>query len=241
MRRALTMLMLPVAVLAICARAPGQVPLDDLFAPAPGRLTAVAKFGARAIPSVRTVKGGDSLHVAVEMTIAEKFWVYGPYAAGKIVAAQDLTIEPGKSRLKVGEVLFGPTHRHVTDFPDGTRDTHNVYTGRVYAYVPVTVPSDLPAGEYELPLVIEGQVCDPNVCLQLSTTVTATVRVSDATAPHGEWAGPVSAALAEARTAGQWREELAGQGERIDFEVFGGSAWAQLGLAGGLALAFLAG
>ena len=227
----------------------GQL-LDDVLVPGAKRPSALDEFSARVVLSHKTVRPGDSLHVAVEMTVAEKFWVYGPVAGGKIVAAQDLTVAAGATRLKVGEVLFSLAHPHVTKFPDGSSDTHNVYEGRGYAYVPVTVPAGLAPGRYELPLQIAGQLCDPSVCMQLAVTITAAVEVGDETLVSPEWAGEIKDGLARARTTRQWREALttapmetqaAPPARRVDFAVFGGTGLADMSLAGGLALAFLAG
>ena len=142
----------------LTAMAGGQFSSDVAadFSPTTQPLKATDKFSARPINSHATVAPGDSMHVAVEMTVAEKFWVYGPVAGGRHVPAQSLTVKPGQTALRTGEVLFSPTHEHVTDLGNGVTDTHNVYEGRACAYVPITVPAGAAPGKVSLPLLIEG-------------------------------------------------------------------------------------
>jgi len=219
-----------------------------------GALKATDKFSVRLVPSHATVAPGTDLHVAVEMTVAEGFWTYGPVAGGRLVAAQDLTIEPGASPLRTAAVLYGPTTEHVTELGGGETDTHNVYEGRAYAYVPVTVRADLEVGTYELPLTVAGQVCDPNVCLQLSTTATAEIEVAGRSVVSDAWVKGPGPHRAEARTAAAWRAATGGPAKRPsttapagagapaeEFQVLGGSWVEGLGVAGGLVLALLGG
>ncbi len=223
---------------ALPAQEPGRFRLP--MGPESKAPTALEKLSVRTVVSHETVRPGGSLHVAVEMRIAEGFWIYGPEPGGKIVPAQGLKIQPLRSPLRAGKVLFGPTRPHVTRFADGTSDTHNVYEGTTIAYVPVSVPADLAPGEYELPLRITAQVCDANVCLQLDTTVSARVEVGVATVVSPAWTGAVAEGLSRARPAGGPAAEPARAG-RIEYEVFGGAWWTQVGFVGGLAVAFWAG
>lgn len=201
-----------IAVMAGAAPAGAQIldPLAGLAPSRPSAPTALDKFSARTILSHKTVEAGGSLHVAVEINVAEKFWIYGPVAGGKVVAAQDLKITAAKTALEVGPVLFVPAAAKVTTFADGTSDTHNFYKGRAYAFVPVKVPPGTEAGRYPLGLKITGQVCDPNVCLQLETTVAAEVEVGGAAAASDDWTDEIGSALARARTAEHWRSADAG-------------------------------
>ncbi len=236
MRRRVLVLTLIAAAASVAARAGAQIPTtlpaDFSFDPPP--LTATDKFSARTINSHATVAPGGSMHVAVAIDVAETFWVYGPVPGGRYFkGAQGTSVEPGTTSLTLGEVLFGATHEHLTAMPDDKTDSHNVYEGRAYIYVPVTVPAGAPPGEVELPLLIEGQVCDPMTCLQLSTTVTATIVVGEKTVASPEWTGSVAAALGEARTLAQL--------QAAEVEIYGGSWLTGLGLAAGLAVAVLAG
>ena len=208
---------------ALAGPAWGQI-FDDIPGLSPPEsqrpASALEKFSARAVLSHKTVRGGDSLHVALEMTIAESYWVYGPDAGGKIVPAQDLTVQVGATPLEVGPVLFTPAKSHKTLFPDGSVDTHLVYEGRAYAFAEVTVPVGLKSGKYPLALTISGQLCDPEICLQLDTTITAEVTVGDATVASADWTDQVRAALGQASYE-DWGEPAGGDR----------SAWVALPLA----------
>ncbi len=204
-----------------------------------GSETAPDNLSFRPVVSKKTVRPGGTAHVAVEIGIADGFWVYGPYAAGVQVPAQSLTVKPGPTKLQVGEAVFSGTHEHVTDFPDGSKDVHNVYEGKGYVWVPVTVPADLPAGEHELSLRVEGQLCSPQVCIQVDTVVKAVIRVGDADEATPDWAGPLSDGLTKAKTADQWKTVLTSK--TIDIELFRGGDMANMGALTGLAVAWLAG
>lgn len=226
-----------IAVMAGAAPAAAQIfdPLAGLGPSRPSATTALDKFSVRTILSHKTVEPGGSLHVAVEITVADDYWVYGPAAGGKIVQAQDLKIVAATTPLEVAPVLFVRAGEKVTVFADGTSDTHNVYEGRAYAFVPVKVPPGAEVGRYPISLTITGQVCAAEVCLQLETRVAAEVEVGESAAPSDDWTDEVRSALTRSRTADEWRSAGAA-GSRV--MVWGEVSRTTLGW---LALSVLAG
>ena len=146
--------MLAASVFALAAGSAAQG-LDDLKGQpglpgqgggSPGR------FSAKAIVSHKVVAPGGSFHLAVEMTVADDTWLYGVAPAGTVVRPVALKVQPGPSELHVGRATFSPTGRHRTDYPDGRTDVHNVYEGKGYLFLPVTVPANARPGLHELSL-----------------------------------------------------------------------------------------
>jgi len=227
-------------VLAMGSQAHAQY-LPDLSGPPSLPLPAEDKeLAVRAIVSHATVVPGGRAHVAVELAIAEKYWVYGPVPGGTVpVQRLAIAVAGDPSPLKSGRVLFGPTVRHTTDIGEGVWDTQNVYEGRVYAYVPVAVPPDARPGRYALTLAVSGQVCATGVCIPFDKTIVAEVVVGAAAAASAAWSGPAAAGLDRAKTADQWAAHFA-RAPAAPPAARGG--WtADLSVIAGLGLGFLAG
>ena len=203
-------LALGVAAAPSLGQAPGG-PLDDpLLPPFETRKEALT---AQAIVSHATVAAGGKAHVALQLTVAEGYWLYGPVAGGEIVKLTDLAVRAGQSPLTVGAALFGPTTEHVTEFPEGS-DTNNVYEGQTTIFVPVTVPADAKPGPYPIDLTIDWQACydidGVTGCLAPSEKqISATVVVAEETTPSPLWGDVMTTALAQAKPADQWRTALA--------------------------------
>ena len=202
------------AFLVFATLAMGQVSQGVPGAGLPGLrrlLTAGEALSTRTVVSHQTVKPGDSVHVAVEMTMAAGYWLYGPVPGGETIAVVGLTVRAGESPLAVGGALFGPTREHVTEFPDGTAETNNVYEGKTVIFLPVIVPADVKPGKVELPLTITWQSCWSDGCLPpTNTPVAAEIVVAGSTTAAPGWTDEIEAALAQAKTLGQWRAILGG-------------------------------
>jgi len=200
------------------------------------------------IVSKASVAAGGTVHVAVKLKIAGDSWVYGPYAAGKVVPAISLVVKAAPSPLQASEAVYAPTRKHTTQLGEDLKDEHNVYEGVGYAWVPVTVPADLAPGDYQLPLKVTGQICSAETCISFDQEVVARIRVGAADAASPDWTGDVRDGLAGAKTAGEWKDILTGATRAaarplkpIEYEVYGGSDSASYGLWTGLGLAILAG
>ena len=210
MRRATIRKVVLTALAAISFPAATAVQAQDwLSLPSLTRPAEAEKLTARPIVSTRVVKPGDALTVAMEMTVAEKFWVYGPVPGGQIVQARPLVVRAGKSPLEVGEPLFPATRSHVDDAGQGRTDTYNTYEGTFVVYLPVKVPQATPAGTYSLPITVEAQLCDPNTCLLPTLNVSADVEVGPETAASPEWTESLQRGLSRAAPAWHWQ----GRGE----------------------------
>lgn len=228
------------AALAFAAAGAAQTFTDakrQFGLPTPG-LGRPPRFAARAIVSHRTVAPGDSLHLAVEMSVAAEMWLYGPAPGGKVVKPLPLTARIAAGGLRVGGVLFSPTSPHRTDFPDGTSDVHQVYETEAHLFVPVTVPSDAVPGRYELALKLSGQVCEADgTCVPVGQDLVSVVEVGAQSAASPEWTGRLGQILSQSRTAEQWGAAPAPT-EPIQFAQPPGLG---LTVAAGLGLALLAG
>ena len=239
---------LALAVLMVfAAQAPGQDFLDPFPLPLPQTQPAgaLAHFSARPVVAHTVIRPGETNAVAVEMTIAEPFWIYGPVPGGKKVPALPTTIAAGPTPLLVGTARWGPTTVHEADVA-GTRERFNVYAGRTVAFVPVTAPPALPPGAYPLTLTIEGQVCDPNICLPLRTVVQAVITIGDRTEVAPQWTRELEQQSLAARAADEWRAAIAAAAatQPTGLPVAAGAPMPpgmDLSLAGGLLLALVAG
>ncbi len=198
-----------VAAMLIPAPVQSQV-LDPLQSPFSIRPDTNEKYSIRTIVSHKTVKPGDRLYVAVEMTIAEDAWLYGPVAGGKIVEAVSLEVKVNTSSLTVGKVLFPPTKHHATQYAPGKSDTYNVYEGKVYLFIPVTVPVDSETGNVQLNINIRGQICDKDgLCTQVAEDITAGIEIGPVTVASPGWTDRIDEILSQSKSAGQWSADLA--------------------------------
>ncbi len=202
----------------------------------------VERFSAKAIVSDETATPGRSLHAAVELTIAPDLWLYGPIPGGKVVLPIALKVQTGQTKLRVGEVLFSPTMEHKTSYPDGKVDVHNVYEGKGYLFIPVTVPTDAAPGRYEIPVRIDGQVCElSGRCILVGQDVSASVEIGPATAPSPNWTPQLQEALSQSRTAREWAAALRAAAEPPTPLPPAQRPGAGLTVLAGLAAALLAG
>ncbi|HUU23853.1 MAG TPA: cytochrome c biogenesis protein CcdA [Phycisphaerae bacterium] len=242
MRRILAAVAILAGIALSVAIAPAQTPSPFAdFGGGPGADS--HPLALRTIVSKTTVTPGGTLHVAVRIGVAESFYVYGPYAGG---TARNLTVRAETSALRPGEPLYAPTRRHVTAFPNGTQDINYVYETTGTVWVPVAVPANLPTGRYDLPLLVEGQLCTEDSCIAVDEKLTAPITVGDADVDSPDWTADLRDGLARAKTAEQWKAALTAPPDKaelepIQYEVFGGSDVAEKGVLTGLGLAWLAG
>ena len=234
-------LFLAIAAFIAPTSAQGQVsdPLSPTF---PIQPEAKESFSSRAIVSHSTVRPGDSLYVAVEMTIAEGAWLYGPVAGGTVVKPISLqvTTRPGTNALIVGEVLFGPAGQHITKYEDGRSDAHNVYEGRGYLFITLTVPDDASPGKVELPVTVNGQRCEKSGrCISVARNIVVVVEVGSATVISPDWTEQIKQILSQSKTAEQW-EDMLSEKDEITAD-WGSPAGAGAGILATFALALLAG
>ena len=198
------------------------------------------KFSARTIISHKTVKPGDLFYVAVEMTIAEGAWLYGPIAGGKIVEAEGLQVKVNANGLALGGFLFSPTKPHVTRYAPGKSDTYNVYEGKGYLFIPVTVPADAKIGPARLELNIRGQICTKDdLCVQVAEDIKAGIEIGSTTVASPEWTDRIKEILSQSKTLEQWKDSPAGGHEVAT--VWGDPSGANVKVLATFALALLAG
>ncbi len=234
-------LFLAIAAFIAPASAQGQVS-DSLGLPFPIQPEAKESFSSRAIISHKTVRPGDSLYVAVEMTIAEGAWLYGPAAGGTVVKPISLWVEiaPNFLWVDVGKMLFGPTKPHVTQYEDGQSDTHNVYEGRGYLFFTLTVPDEFKPGKVELSVTVNGQICEKDGrCITVDHKVPVAVEVGSATVASPEWTDRIKEILSQSKSLENWKDTLVG-GSVITSD-WGSPAGAGTGVLATFALALLAG
>ncbi len=199
-------------------------------------------FSARAIISHSTVAPGESFQVAVEMTVADNAWLYGPVAGGTVVKPMSLWVEiaPNFLWVDVGKMLYGPTKPHVTQYEAGQSDTHNVYEGKGYLFFTLTVPDEFKPGRVELSVTVNGQICEKSGrCIPVDYKVPVAVEVGSATIASPEWTDRVKEILSQSKTLEQWKDSLAG-GSVITTE-WGAPSGADAKALATFALALLAG
>lgn len=169
-------------------------------------------FFARTIISHKTVAPGDSFQVAVEMTIPDGAWLYGPIAGGTVVKPISLWLEiaPNSLWVDIGGMLFGPTKPHVTKYEDGQSDTHNVYDGKGYLFFTLTVPDDFKPGLVKLSATVNGQICEKDGrCITIDYKVPVAVEVGSTTVASPEWTDRIKKILSQSKTFDQWKDTLA--------------------------------
>ncbi|MCD4699698.1 MAG: thioredoxin family protein, partial [Phycisphaerae bacterium] len=169
-------------------------------------------------------------------------WLYGPLAGGTVVKPMSLqvTTDPSPTALIVGEVLFEPTRPHVTQYGDGQSDTHNVYEGRGYFFIPLSVPDKAPPGKVKLQVTINGQTCDKSGrCISVIQKVTVAVEVGATTIVSPAWTEQIKQIHSQSKTFKQWEEILSEEhGITSDWGMPSGTG---AGILATFALALLAG
>lgn len=165
-----------------------------------------------AVASHAQVTPGQQFHIALDLHLA-KGWTYDSPDPGPEALAADLDVQAGK--LATGQPLW-PVDKPVTVQVGSGSMTSNAYQGRVIVYVPVTVPKDLPAGDYEISLTPDGQVCSSGKngqCIPLSgpnaVTEKVRVKVGSSSVADEKWNvdKDLSSGLAAAMTVGQLRQK----------------------------------
>jgi len=220
----------------LTAAASGQ-PLDTLGRADGGLRFAEAQkhFKVSVLPSHSQVTGGQTFHLAVEMTI-ESGWVYYSPAPGPTVLPGSLAVAGGK--LAAGTTLWPKDKPKAIDF-GGETVANNVYEDRIVAYVPITVGRNLPPGRYPIIVIVSGQICDENVCVDLRVVGRTEVEVGPAPVAAPGWDERFAAGLDTAVTA----ETLRAEHQRVAAtpRTFVGGAAEQWSVSTGLAVALLAG
>jgi thiol:disulfide interchange protein len=204
---------------------------------------AAEHFKVSIIPSLDSVKPGESLWIALEMVIDKGYVFYSPQPSSdadyRPIKAQ-LAVEAGK--LKVEEIRWPRDRAHLTNL--GAKSvTSYVYEDQAVAYVKLSVPPDLPEGEYAAWLTLSGQMCKTQ-CMDLELPVRFEVNVGQAGAANPRWPGAVENGLREAvsvdelaalhaasgaatmPSAATWTASPASGSTAVNI-----SAWAGLGLA----------
>lgn len=198
------------ALLATAIPAAGQPggALDLLAKPSSRQRDALV-FSADGVPSHLVVTPGQTFHMAVVLSVADGWVFYSPSPGGGpfVPMPASLTVQAGS--WPVGLVLWPADHEHRTQIGDAVVATF-AYTGRVVAYVPITVPADAPHGRQEIRLKATGQVCAEKQfkCVPVRAEAVAAVDVGRTPSPNAEWTDRLRAGLAEALPA----ERLRGKG-----------------------------
>jgi thiol:disulfide interchange protein len=231
-------------VLLVISSATGQpnVPLEgfegfgDLDPTRPGE-----HVTARVIPSHTAVTPGQSLHLAVEISIDEGWAFYSP-APGENVDAKGNPVRVGPAEISVqagewsvGESLWPADEKYVSG-----PFVNYVYKDTAVAYVPVTVSETATEGFATLTLTLTGQVCSPESCLNVEIPLEQRLRVADEPTPNPAWNRQLSAGLDDALTVEQLRRTHPVPRQKTKAGPVGEDAPAY-SVIGGLALAALAG
>jgi len=238
MNRTLWIAVLGFLVLPPAASA--QVPgLDN--ADAPPTMT------ARALASHAQVTPGSRLDVAINATIADKWFYYSPdpgknelfepTPAGVVVQA------PGLDARKPLWPMDKPHHYQFSD----QQFVNNGYEGRFAVFVPVLVPGDAARGRHTISLRLTGQVCGEDLCVPLEGTNTVEakveVEVGEAMTPNPQWTADLADKLAQAVPADvlRMRHRPAATQPAEAAPPAPPREIARMTVVGGLSLAFLAG
>ncbi|MFP4141042.1 MAG: cytochrome c biogenesis protein CcdA [Phycisphaerae bacterium] len=200
------------------------------------------KLTARVIPSHTVVEPNQTVHLAVEMTIADGWAFYSP-APGENVDAKGNPVRVGAAEIavdagpwSVGQRRWPTDEKYVSG-----QFVNYVYKGTAVAYVPVTVSPSATQGFATVQVTLSGQVCSPDSCLNAEVALKQRLRVGDEAVPNPDWSEKLTAGLDEALTAEQLRathpspasSQNAASGAAQDAPAYS--------VLGGIALALLAG
>ena len=137
----------------------------------------------------QSVRPGETVWAAVRFDIKPGWHTYWP-GQNDTGAPTEIVVK-GPAGLRVGPALWPPPHRYVA--PGDILD--HVHEGSVTALVPLTMPTDLPAGErVELSFELSWLVCK-EACIPGWETLTATVSVAGAATDGGVAADPEIASV----------------------------------------------
>ncbi|MCE5325389.1 MAG: thioredoxin family protein [Planctomycetaceae bacterium] len=230
---------LPITLLFIALAAPIAAGQGVFDAP-------VAEIAASAVADHARVAPGQSLTVAVILTISPKWVFYGP-DPGDYAQAGNIVAQAGD--LKASPVLWPPTHEKKTR-TGNLWIVNNVYEGRAVAYVPLEVPDDAKEGPRTIRVNVRGQICQAdgvcvpfeNVHAETSVAVAREAQVNPAWATDATLAGGLKDAKPQAGASASTAPAAASEMPDIppmEFVVYGQRQ--DYGLWAGLALAVLAG
>lgn len=169
---------------------------EQLYAEANRRLSATLK------PSHSAVTPGQSLYVAIDVTIDPTYWLYGPVPRGD-VKPLGLNVSADAGDLRAGEALYGQATVHKSGMGK-FYDEHFVYEGQARFYVPLTVPPEAEPGERTISITLRGQLCDIDQCLELRQIRTTQVTVGPQAQPVEGFAPPTD----DWKTKAQWDASL---------------------------------
>jgi len=202
----------------------------------PSRFTeAASRISLLAVASHRQVVAAQTFHVALEFTIAEGWTYYAPVPGGSgDFVPLGATIAVESAGLKTAAPLWPAWSPHPSDL-GGRTVTTNVYSGKMVAYVPVTVPVGAAPGARKLAFSAGGQICsdDGTKCLSVRAEDSVEVTVGPVAIANPAWDAAFSSGMGVARPAAA-PGATAWQGPTT-----GGSP--QFTIAAGLGLAILAG
>ncbi|MFW6065287.1 MAG: cytochrome c biogenesis protein CcdA [Planctomycetota bacterium] len=229
MKRLFSLLLTVVLTASACGQGLG----DNFFGDVGADFQQSARLEARLVPSHESARPGDTLHVAVDMRIAETWVYYGPEPGTDAAFVIPARMEVSAGPLKAGEPLWPEAEPYEYDLGDRVI-TVNSFKDRAIAYVPLEVPEGVEPGEYTVEVTLAGQVCGgpDDVCINLEgdRTVSAetTVRVDETTEPNPAWSDDprISDGLEKAEPAGRRTSPGAAAGD--DMTIWTGLALAVL-------------
>jgi thiol:disulfide interchange protein len=213
---------------------------------------------AELIASQDQVPPGGQFYLAVELKLAKDWVYYSPQPTipgGEEVLPAGLTVHAGP--IQTGTILWPMDHPHYSDFGGGTPKILNfVYEGRTLIYIPLSVPTDTPAGRYEITVSPIGQTCGPIAgnlqCLDFARyhlQLVKAITVGQAGIDNPQWAS--DPALAEGLKLARPAEQLAQAHAAQNYAAPAGAPAPpgqagtdnaeKLSILGGLGLALLAG
>jgi len=120
-----------------------------------------------------TAKPEQTFHLAVALDIAEGWHLYAPSSAASYVVPTTISVKAA-DWLKPGAVTLPKSRRAEDPVLHARLD---VYEGRVWLVVPLTVSKDSPDGQADLEVEVNFQACNDNQCLA-PQTVTLQVQVA---------------------------------------------------------------
>jgi len=205
-----------------------------------GVLPSAPAITFEAITSHAKVQPGGKLRIAVKIAIPAGEHLYSPVPGGKIVKPVALKVHIGETFLKTYQPVFSRPVKKTTRYPNGQSDTHFVYEGACWIFIPVKVPTDARMGKVELPIVIEGQICQDNgLCQKVKGVVEPAFEIAAEAVSSAQWTDEIERIFSQARTADQYRADLLSPAEMIT--DWGKPAGASISIMGAFLLAILAG
>ena len=221
------------AALPVCAQGldlPGAEPI-------PGLGSQASHLRASAITSHGTIAPGGRFHVAVEIRIDDGWVFYSPMP-GEIASVAEIAVQA--DGLVVGEILWPPDRRYVTDLGGGEKIVNHVYKKRAVIYIPLTVPPGARGGERSIAVTVSGQVCG-RVCVLAEASASAVVTVGAQSVANEAWSAELADGLKQAMPAAQLPAARRAREPAEPAPPVPPSGVADLTVWAGLGLAFLAG